>query len=136
MGTLAGRPAISVKAGEPGTMRVGSGATDGFELTLWVTPQAKAQADTASTPILADVRTPPRYPAQALRDGIQGEVQVEFEVDATGVVRNPRVLQADPPGVFDEAALAAVRGWWLNPQNLQQPLPASMQAPIRFEMRD
>lgn len=79
---------------------------------------------------------PPRYPAQAMRDGIQGEVQVAFDVDATGVVRNPRVLHSEPPGVFDEAALAAVRGWWLNPQNQPQPLPASMQTPIRFELRD
>ena len=52
------------------------------------------------------------------------------------VVRNPRVLHSEPPGVFDEAALAAVRGWWLNPQNQPQPLPASMQTPIRFELRD
>ncbi|MBK8066252.1 MAG: TonB family protein [Rhodanobacteraceae bacterium] len=133
-GRLAGTPAIAMKTGEPGTVRIGSGVSDGIELTFWVSPQKRAPTASSPAGALADVRPPPRYPAQAMRDGIEGEVRVEFDVDATGVVRNPRILSAQPVGVFEEAVLTAVRGWWLNPQNQAQPLPASMQMPIHFRL--
>lgn len=135
-GRLAGTPALAMKTGEPGTVRIGSGASDGIELTFWVSQQKKVPTAAAPAGTLADVRPPPRYPVQAMRDGIEGEVQVAFDVDATGVVRNPRIISAQPAGVFEESVLTAVRGWWLNPQNQAQPLPASMQTPIRFTLNE
>lgn len=133
-GRLAGTPKIAMKAGEPGTVRIGSSTSESIELTFWVSPQSRAPADSARAAILADVRPAPRYPAQAMREGIEGEVRVAFDVDATGVVRNPRIVSAEPAGVFEDSVLSAVRSWWLNPQNQTQPLPASMQMPIRFTL--
>ncbi|MCD9029074.1 energy transducer TonB [Luteimonas sp. BDR2-5] len=71
----------------------------------------------APTPAqLQPISTPaPRYPADALRAGTSGEVQVEFTVGVDGSVTNARVVRADPPRTFDREALAAVRRWRFEP---------------------
>jgi protein TonB len=61
-------------------------------------------------------RTPPRYPYQAKRRGIEGWVQVSFTVTADGTVADAVVEDADPPGVFEKAALAAVYQWKFKPR--------------------
>ena len=48
------------------------------------------------------------YPRRAQSRGIEGFVVVEFTVTKTGAVTNPMVVQAEPEGVFDRAALDAV----------------------------
>jgi protein TonB len=75
----------------------------------------QAQATpTAST--LRAISTPaPRFPPEALRSGISGEVQVEFTVDVDGSVSSARVVRADPPRVFDREAINAVRRWRFEP---------------------
>ena len=50
------------------------------------------------------------YPAAAQQQHIEGYVVVAYEIDANGYVVAPHVVEAQPPGVFDEAALAYVRG--------------------------
>jgi periplasmic protein TonB len=50
----------------------------------------------------------PVYPTDALRNGIEGRVILRFIVDENGQVQNPEVLKAEPAGVFEEAALAAI----------------------------
>ena len=61
-------------------------------------------------------RTPPRYPYQAKRRGIEGWVQVSFTVTEDGTVADAVVEDADPPGVFEKAALAAVYQWKFKPR--------------------
>ncbi len=53
----------------------------------------------------------PTYPTDARSAGIEGEVVVRYDVSAQGQVVNARVDSAEPPGVFDQAALATVRSW-------------------------
>lgn len=55
------------------------------------------------------------YPEAARAQGLQGAVDVRYDVTAEGRVRNAVVLTAQPAGVFDEAALNAVRGWRFRP---------------------
>lgn len=50
----------------------------------------------------------PIYPYQATISGIEGRVVVRFIVDENGEVQNPEVVKAEPKGVFEEAALAAI----------------------------
>ncbi len=57
----------------------------------------------------------PIYPAQARAQGIEGYVEVQYDVTTAGTVTNAVVMQADPVGVFEEAALMAVRSWRFNP---------------------
>lgn len=58
----------------------------------------------------------PTYPAAARANGVEGEVVVRYGVSVEGQVVNARIESAQPPGVFDQAALATVRSWKYNPQ--------------------
>jgi len=49
----------------------------------------------------------PDYPARARREGIEGNVRLMLKVDENGEVREVKVMEAEPAGVFDTAALAA-----------------------------
>ncbi len=62
------------------------------------------------------VRVDPDYPARARQRGIEGYVDLEFTIGPVGTVENVRVIAANPPAVFDRAALRAVRRWRYNPQ--------------------
>ena len=50
----------------------------------------------------------PVYPFDAKTKGIEGRVVLRFIIDEDGRVQNPQVVKADPEGVFDESALAAI----------------------------
>jgi protein TonB len=89
-------------------------------------PAARA---TASEGDLRPVSTPaPRYPAEALRAGQSGEVQVEFTVASDGSVTNARVVRSNPPRVFDREAVAAVKRWRFEPL----PAPVTTRRTIGF----
>jgi len=64
-------------------------------------------------------RENPVYPPIALLRGVEGSVLVEFTVDGRGRVVAPRVLEATPPGVFDEAALRALSRWKYQAQDAE-----------------
>ena len=49
----------------------------------------------------------PKYPREAVLNGTEGYVVVSFDVDERGTVDNLSVLEAEPPDVFNSAALAA-----------------------------
>jgi periplasmic protein TonB len=51
-------------------------------------------------------RSEPPYPRAAEAANIRGRVIVELWVDETGKVDDAKVIQADPPGYFEEASLA------------------------------
>lgn len=60
-------------------------------------------------------RVPPNYPPQAARDRVEGFVEVEFAVDATGKVSSVSVVNARPSRTFEAAAVAAVKQWEFAP---------------------
>ncbi len=51
------------------------------------------------------------YPPAAKAEGIEGYVVVRYDVTAQGMVVNAKVVEADPEGVFEEAALASIVRW-------------------------
>ena len=55
------------------------------------------------------------YPDSAHLKKVEGYVRVEYDVTVDGTVANAHVVEAVPPGVFDEAALTAVRSWKFHP---------------------
>lgn len=79
------------------------------------------------------VRINPQYPPDAARNGIEGYVTLEFTVDETGAVRNPRVIEARPPRVFDREALRAIVRWRFEPRVVDgQPVAATGRQTIEF----
>ncbi|WP_417690999.1 energy transducer TonB [Pseudidiomarina sp.] len=64
--------------------------------------------DTSDGEYLPIVKVQAAYPRRALQRGIEGYVVVEFTVTKQGTVRDPRVVEAEPAQIFDQAALDAV----------------------------
>lgn len=60
-------------------------------------------------------RVKPRFPDKAARQGLSGFVRLKFDIDESGAVMNPRVLESVPGKAFDRAALAAARKWKFHP---------------------
>lgn len=65
---------------------------------------------------LHPIRKPaPVYPAKAQQKGLRGRVVVQFTVRKNGKVADVKVVESDPPDVFDDAVLRAVRKWRYEP---------------------
>jgi protein TonB len=62
------------------------------------------------------VRINPDYPPRALSRGLEGWVQVQFTITATGTVKDAMVVNAQPKNIFDDAALKAIARWRYNPK--------------------
>ncbi|GAB1268931.1 hypothetical protein NBRC116493_21840 [Aurantivibrio infirmus] len=71
---------------------------------------------TASDEFLPFIRSEPLYPSEIAERRIEGYVIVEFSVTSNGHVRNAFVTEAEPPDVFNESALRAVRTWQYKPR--------------------
>lgn len=57
----------------------------------------------------------PVYPELAMKRGIEGWIELAFTVRPNGSVNDIEVRNASPAGVFDDAAIRAVRGWRFEP---------------------
>ncbi len=78
----------------------------------------------------------PVYPALAKAERIEGAVVVRYGVSVDGRVINARIESAEPEGVFEDAALAAVRSWRYNPA-LRDGEPVAVDnvlSTVRFEL--
>jgi len=60
------------------------------------------------------------YPPRARANNISGFVVFNLFIDTDGLVKKARVLEANPPGVFDDAALQSVRSWVFEPAVYRQ----------------
>jgi protein TonB len=77
----------------------------------------------------------PVYPAQALRNGTKGWVEIEFTVSSNGSVRDIEVVAAEPRGVFDSAASDAVAAWRFRPRVVNgQPVAQRSTVTMRFDV--
>lgn len=74
---------------------------------------AGAGSDRDAVPL---VRIEPEYPLRARQRGVEGWVHIAFTISKSGTVIDPQVVGASPPGVFEEAAVAAVSRWKYNPK--------------------
>lgn len=85
-------------------------------------PSAELAAGPAAGAALADmdaiplVRIAPEYPARAAQRGTAGWVLLEFTVTTAGATKDVRVVDADPPGTFDRAAIKAVERFKYRPK--------------------
>lgn len=62
------------------------------------------------------VTVPPQYPNRALQRGIEGWCHVAFTVNENGGVEDARVVDGEPPGIFDSSSLRAVSRFRFNPR--------------------
>lgn len=96
-------------------------------------PAAAMAAQTEGT--LTRTRyVPPLYPDSARNRNIGGWVDLTFLVGPDGVVSDVAVVAAQPPGTFEQAAIAAVRRWRYQPL-VRDGHAASQQARVRVRFK-
>ncbi|HEY0916482.1 MAG TPA: TonB family protein [Solimonas sp.] len=109
-----------------------------INMSLENSTQVKSNFGLSSTDgeYLPIVKVAPMYPARAQSQGIEGWVLVQFTVTESGSVINPVVIEAQPQGVFDEAAKKAVTKFKYKPrvENGRPIAVPNVQHLIRFEL--
>lgn len=77
----------------------------------------------------------PQYPHDALRNNIEGEVELEFTVLADGSVADVEVIRANPRGVFEQSAVRAVLRWQFVPKRENGVgVPVRVRQVLEFEL--
>jgi TonB family protein len=77
----------------------------------------------------------PKYPAKAEVNKVQGWVELDFTVTDSGTVKDVAVHAAEPAGVFDGAAVAALAQWRFKPVlRDSKPVPQRARIRIRFTL--
>jgi periplasmic protein TonB len=61
------------------------------------------------------IRIAPQYPQAAATKGIEGYVDVMFDVTALGTTENIRIIAYVPSTVFNKSVIKAVQGWKYKP---------------------
>lgn len=88
--------------------------------------------DEAPTPRL---RRDVAYPPAARSKGVTGFVTLHVLVDTNGSVESVRVLEAEPKGVFENAAVDAVEGWKFDPATYQgRPVKVWARQTVQFRL--
>ena len=64
-------------------------------------------------------QTPATYPRKALRLEREGYVIIEFDVAQDGSVIDPYVLEGEPAGLFNRAAMKSIRKWIYEPSTYE-----------------
>ncbi|MGA2189639.1 MAG: TonB family protein [Steroidobacteraceae bacterium] len=103
---------------------------------LLLAAQKQADADLPDSLLDADRLTlvqsvTPVYPSGAAQSKTEGWVELDFTVAETGAVEDIAVHAANPPGVFDTAAIGALSQWRYQPV-LRADKPAAQRARIRI----
>lgn len=78
--------------------------------------QGGLAASAGNADVVPLVRVAPQYPLQAAEQRIEGWVVLQLTISAAGTVADALVLDAEPKGVFERAALQAVRKWKYKPR--------------------
>jgi protein TonB len=96
------------------------------------TETAETAVDTPPQPIATGAFD---YPAEAKSKNLQGYVLLSVLVDEQGTVAQAQVIEASPPGVFEQSALAGIRRWRFNPARSQgKPVASWVQQKIVFQL--
>ncbi|MCU0756581.1 MAG: energy transducer TonB [Xanthomonadales bacterium] len=80
-------------------------------------------------------RINPQYPQKALRQGLQGWVDLRFTITETGDVTDVQVVNAQPRREFDREAVRALQQWKFRPRiENGRPVPATAQQRLEFKL--
>ena len=85
--------------------------------------------------IVPILRVEPVYPTVAMTRKISGWVDVEYVVMPDGSVAQARVVDSQPKGMFEKAALRAINKWKFKPRIVDgQPVPRGVDQRINFNL--
>ena len=115
--------------------RLGAEPKDILAVQQLAVPKATANMAALAANLKLVKSVSPDYPQSALSHGQAGSVLLSFTVDTRGETRDVQVLQSTPSGVFDRAAVSAVKRWRYAPVLVNG---AAVEVPtrtlVRFEL--
>ena len=82
------------------------------------------------------IKIAPQYPQNAAAKGIEGYVDVMFDVTALGTTENIRILAYVPSSIFNKSVVKAIKGWKYKP-NIVDGVPVKtfdVKDRVRFTM--
>ncbi len=87
-------------------------------------------------PLIPYVQTPPIYPMEARRRGIEGWVKVKFVVMENGKVGDIKILDRHPGRIFDRAVIRCISAWRFSPGTVEGiPVKTQVETTVRFELQ-
>lgn len=103
-------------------------------------PQEPAEAETVEVPAFVPprvkVKVAPTYPSRARRQGAEGRVLLQVDVDENGLSIGARILESSGRKDLDAAALEAVRRWQFYPaQEGDRPVRGHVEVTVVFQLK-
>jgi len=87
------------------------------------------------TDVIPVVRVAPAYPRRAKQARIEGWVTMEVLIRPDGTVSGAKVMESDPPRLFDDAAIAAMQRWKFRPKMVDgNPVSQRAKQTIEFKL--
>ena len=86
------------------------------------------------TDVIPVVRLAPAYPRRAKQARIEGWVTMEVLIRPDGTVSEAKVMEADPPRLFNDAAITAMKRWKFRPKMVDG-TPVSQRAKQTIEFK-
>ena len=87
------------------------------------------------TDVIPVVRVPPTYPRRAKQARIEGWVTMEVLIRPDGTVSGAKVMESDPPRLFDDAAITAMERWKFRPKMVDgNPVAQRAKQTIEFKL--
>lgn len=101
--------------------------------TVKVEPNLGLTGNATARPI---VRINPSYPSEAASKGIEGWVQLGFNVNTDGSVGDVHVIGSEPKRIFDRAAIKALKRWKYKPsfENGSAVIQTGLSVMLEFNM--
>ena len=116
-----------------GTAMLGAGSLIGEGANARDLVMTEDAVDAAPRPTS---RAAPVYPPRARANGVTGVVSLSLLIDTQGNVQRVKILESSPPGVFDDAAVDAVRRWRFDPASYRgQKVKVWARQNVRFSLQ-
>lgn len=84
------------------------------------------------------IKVPPQYPQAALSKGVEGYVDVMFDVTELGTTDNIRIIAYEPSSVFNRSVIKAIKNWKFKP-NVADGVPVrtpDVRDRVRFNLEE
>jgi len=91
---------------------------------------------TSDTPLIVVKEVDPIYPVEAQFENIEGIVTLKFTVTKKGKVTEPEIIEAVPPGYFEEAAIETIKQYEFKPPTRNgEPVDTTVNMQIEFSLK-
>ncbi len=106
------------------------------DMTTAVTVDPTALGVNVDGPAIPVTQMAAIYPERAKRRGLEGYVDIAFDITVDGTTENVRVIDSNPVRTFDREALRAVKKWKYRPERVDgKPMPVkNVHTRVRFTM--